>query len=533
MLATLVIGLREGLEASLIVGIIAAFLTRTNKSLRPMWFGVVAAIVLSIIVGVVLQLISSELPQAQQEGMESIIGLVAVAVVTGMIGWMNTHARNMRSELEASASLALRDGAAWGLAGMAFLAVLKEGFETSVFLLAAFQSSGSALAAGAGAVIGVGIAVGIGIGIYRGGVRLNLARFFRVTGFFLVVVAAGLVLTALRTAHEAGWILIGQQRTLDLSWLAPAGSLQAALITGVLGIPADPRLIEVLGWFAYLVPVLLYLLWPNAKRPKGAAVPRLQLTIAASLTVVAIVLAAAVALPGAYTSRPAQIVGTDAASTGTATLTPSGSRLLFSADLSGAPATRTLISASSGTASSYDGLSARHVSASTSSTLPGKPTTLSLDDLVTLGGGRLPIGFNASENPGPFTAAWQQRSASSIWFTGGTLLDASQKTSTTITLSGGGLTSTRVLTPATTATTAQSWTVASGYPAATIAGLNAAASATSELLLWKLYLPIALILAAIVLLAASFRGRRALHKRERASADALPVFARSPAHLPS
>src|ERR1700712_5166335 len=155
MLATLVIGLREGLEASLIVGIIAAFLRRTGKPLRPMWIGVGIAIALSITVGVILQLVSASLPQAQQEAMESVIGLVAVTAVTGMIGWMNVHARNMRAELEEHAASALKDGTAWALAGMAFLAVLKEGFETSVFLLAAFQSSTSVFGASTGAVAGV------------------------------------------------------------------------------------------------------------------------------------------------------------------------------------------------------------------------------------------------------------------------------------------------------------------------------------------------------------------------------------------
>ena len=206
MLATLVIGLREGLEASLIVGIIAAFLRRTGKPLRPMWIGVAIATALSIAVGVFLQLVSASLPQAQQEGMESIIGVVAVAAITAMIGWMNVHARNMRAELEEHAEHALRDGTAWALAGMAFLAVLKEGFETSVFLLAAFESSTSFLGASVGAVLGIAIAVAIGVGIFRGGVRLDLARFFRITGIFLVLVAAGLVLSSLRTAHEAGWI---------------------------------------------------------------------------------------------------------------------------------------------------------------------------------------------------------------------------------------------------------------------------------------------------------------------------------------
>jgi high-affinity iron transporter len=174
VLATLVIGLREGLEAALIVGIIAAFLRTNGKSLRAMWIGVGAAVALSICVGLALEIVSASLPQAQQEGLETIIGAVAVVFVTGMIVWMNRHARGMRSELEGSAEAALGRGGALALAAMAFLAVLKEGFETSVFLLATFQSSSSVPAAVGGAVIGIALAVALGIGIYKGGVKLNL-----------------------------------------------------------------------------------------------------------------------------------------------------------------------------------------------------------------------------------------------------------------------------------------------------------------------------------------------------------------------
>lgn len=279
MLATLVIGLREGLEAALIVGIIAAFLRRNGSSLKPMWVGVVAAVLLSIGVGVALDVISADLPDAQQETMEAIIGAVAIVFVTSMIIWMNTHARGMRQELEESATAALRNGTTWALAGMAFLAVLKEGFETSVFLLATFQSSTSvAFAAPAGAVIGILVAVAIGIGIYHGGVKLNLGRFFKVTGVFLIFVAAGLVMSALRAAHEAGWFNIGQGRTVDLSWLAPTGSIQAALFTGVLGIRPDPRVIEVACWALYLILMLGYYFWPTvlrlfASRRQTAAAP--------------------------------------------------------------------------------------------------------------------------------------------------------------------------------------------------------------------------------------------------------------------
>jgi high-affinity iron transporter len=495
MLATLVIGLREGLEASLIVGIIAAFLRRTGKPLKPMWFGVGVAVALSIAVGLLLEFVSAELPQAQQEGMESVIGLIAVAVVTGMIAWMNTHARNMKAELEAHAASAVKDGTAWALVVMAFLAVLKEGFETSVFLLAAFQSSTSALAAGAGAVIGIAISVGIGIGIFRGGVTLNLGRFFRITGLFLVFVAAGLVLSSLRTAHEAGWILIGQQRTVDLTWLAPAGSVQAALLTGVLGIPADPRLIEVLGWAIYLVATLTYLLWPAKKRPTGTAVTRLRFTLAGAFALVAVVLAVAVPLPGAYSPAPAQLAGG-----GTAKLTTSGSRLSLASSHG-----TTAYDSSATKTTSHDDVAANVydvVSTPTTTT-----STLTLTKLVELSGGRLPIGFSAAQNPGPFTASTVSHSTTTIWTASGVLLDASKATTNILTLTDGGLVSSRTISLTGAQGTDANWRVVSSYPTSVAAGIAARNASRSELLLWKLWLPLALLIAATVLLIYALRGR--------------------------
>ncbi len=510
MLATLVIGLREGLEASLIVGIIAAFLRRTGKPLRPMWIGVGIAVALSIAVGIVLQLISADLPQAQQEGMESIIGLVAVGVVTGMIGWMNTHARSMKADLEAHAANALRDGTAWALVAMAFLAVLKEGFETSVFLLAAFQSSGNALTAGFGAVIGVGIAVIIGVGIFRGGVRLNLARFFRITGIFLVFVAAGLVLSSLRTAHEAGWILVGQQTTLSLSWLAPNGSVQAALLTGVLGIPADPRLIEVLGWAAYLVPTLAYLLWPASKRPSASGLPRVRFGIAAGLAAAGLVLATAVVLPVAPVSTTAPLVGASGATVGHATLSHDGGDYTLTSVVGGATTHHTFAAnastATTGSAASAAGSTQLCQSTTTNSTAT-RPTTLTLTDLVALSGGRLPIGVNASANPGPYAAAWHSTTKTSASFSGNTLLDAASRSTTVVTISGGGLASPRTLS---VDATTPSWTVAANYPAAVAAKTAAVASSRAELLLWKLWLPLALWLAALIVCGYAVRSRLAV-----------------------
>jgi high-affinity iron transporter len=269
MLPTFVIGLREGLEASLIVGIVAGFLGRQGRrdALRQVWIGVASAVLICVAVGVALQMISAELPQAEQEGLETVIGILAVGMVTYMIVWMRRHARGLKDELEGAASHALARGSAVALVAMAFLAVLREGFETAVFLLAAFQASTNAALAGTGALLGILLAVLLGYGIYRGGVRINLARFFRATGVVLVVVAAGLVMTAFHTAHEAGWVNVGQRRVADLSWLVLPGTPVSALFTGMLGIQPYPVLIEVVAWLCYLVPLLAYLLWPTGRRP--------------------------------------------------------------------------------------------------------------------------------------------------------------------------------------------------------------------------------------------------------------------------
>jgi high-affinity iron transporter len=161
---------------------------------------------------------------------------------------------------------------------MAFFAVLREGMETSVFLLAAFQAADNALAAGLGALLGVITAVVIGAGLYRGGIRINLARFFRITSAVLVVVAAGLLATAAHTAHEAAWLNNFQGQALDLSWLVVPGTVTSSLLTGMLGLQALPTYAEAGAWLIYAVPMLVYVLWPQGRGRRSRAVAR-NLTI--------------------------------------------------------------------------------------------------------------------------------------------------------------------------------------------------------------------------------------------------------------
>src|SRR5207249_5823357 len=164
----------------------------------------------------------------------------------------------------------LASGSQWALAAMGFLAVLREGFESSVFLTALLNNGSDQTAGLIGAVLGLIIAIAIGYGIYRGGVKLNLTKFFRFTGAVLIVVAAGLVMTALHTGHEAGWVNVGQVEAFDLSALVRPGSVQASLVTGVLGIQPKPVLIEIVGWLAYLVPMASYLFAPTSARVAGS-----------------------------------------------------------------------------------------------------------------------------------------------------------------------------------------------------------------------------------------------------------------------
>jgi high-affinity iron transporter len=272
---TFIIGLREGLEAALIVGIIAAFLVAEGKrdSIRWVATGVAVAVALCLAVAVALQIVSRDLPQRAQETMEAAIALFAVAMVTSMIVWMRSHARTLKRSLEQEARGALAAGSVMALAVMSFLAVLREGLETSVFLLAVFQQSENAMAAGIGALLGIAVAVAIGYGIYRGGIRLDLGKFFRITGVVLVFVAAGLCASAVHAAHEAGLITILQSQAVDLTWMVRPGTPLAALFTGMLGLQPQPTIAEVLIYFAYLVPMLFYVLWPSG-RPATAPPPR-------------------------------------------------------------------------------------------------------------------------------------------------------------------------------------------------------------------------------------------------------------------
>lgn len=263
MLIALLIMLREGIEAALIVGIVAGFLKQSGHSeLMPkVWLGVFLAAAMCLGIGYGIHSVTGEIPQKEQELVVGVIGLVAVAMLTYMILWMKKAARSMKQQLQDSVQAALNRGSGqgWALVGMAFLAVAREGLESVFFLLAVFKQSPT-WQMPAGAVAGVLAAAVIGALIYQGGMRLNLAKFFRWTGAFLIIVAAGLLAGSLRALHEAGIWNALQDIVFDSSKYLHEDSPLGVLLGGFFGYTDHPTQGEALVWLLYLIPVMTWFL---------------------------------------------------------------------------------------------------------------------------------------------------------------------------------------------------------------------------------------------------------------------------------
>jgi len=260
MLVPFLIMLREGMEAALIVGIVASYLRQTGRArwLGAVWAGAGLAASLCLALGLAFNRASAEFPQREQELFEAVVGLIAVVILTFMVFWMRRAARSIGAELRRSVDVALapRRGSGMALVGMVFLAVGREGLESVFFLLATFQQDVGA-AVPIGALLGLAVAALIGYGIYRGGVRLNLRSFFTWTGILIVFVAAGLLAGALRALHEAGLWNGLQAIAFDLSAVLPADSVPGTVLAGLLGYSDTPTAGEVIVYLAYLVPTLL------------------------------------------------------------------------------------------------------------------------------------------------------------------------------------------------------------------------------------------------------------------------------------
>lgn len=265
---------REGLEAALIVSLIAGYLQRTNRGqwLSSVWIGVVLACLLCLGLGWWINETSGEFPQKQQELFEGLVAAIAVVVLTWMVFWMRKAAHSLKGQLQDAVDKALDSGSGsgWMLVLMVFFAVAREGLESVFFLLAAFQQD-VGLAAPLGALSGLLAAVLVGIAIYWGGVRLPLAQFFRWTALFILLVAAGLAAGAIRAFHEAGLWNHFQDIAFDWSGVLSTHSLLGTFLEGILGYQESPSVSEVGVYLLYLIPTLvLFLIQPRARTAQSA-----------------------------------------------------------------------------------------------------------------------------------------------------------------------------------------------------------------------------------------------------------------------
>jgi high-affinity iron transporter len=270
----LLTGLREGVEAALIVSIILAYLAQTSngRHFGKIWTGTASAVGLSLAVGIGLYLTVGGLEQPYEQLFEASAMVLAAGVLTWMLFWMRRQARRVKGELQAAVDRALSSGSAWGLGVLAFTAVIREGVETSLFLFgqvsAASVNPTGGLSVIAGAATGLGIAVALGGLIYAGSRRINYGTFFKVTGLGLIFIAAGLLSHAVHELVEIGAITIGTQTAFDISSILTHETGVGEFLRALFGYTSAPEVVTLLAYLAYLVPVLWFYL-----RPVPAAAP--------------------------------------------------------------------------------------------------------------------------------------------------------------------------------------------------------------------------------------------------------------------
>ncbi|GGL35967.1 FTR1 family protein [Phycicoccus endophyticus] len=282
-LANFLIALREGVEAALVVGIIAAYLIKSGhrEALTKMWVGVAVAAALPLALGAVLTWGPKTLTFQAQEVIGGVLSLLAAGLVTWMIFWMASHARHIKGELEGQLSTSLdKDTTGRGVVWIAVLAVGREGLETALFIWATVRSAVQAETAltVVGVVSGLAVAVVIGYVVYRGAVRVNLRRFFVVTGALLVLVAAGIVAYGVGDLQEAGVLPGIMQHAWDLSGYLPAQTSPVhwvyVLAQAMFQANLQPTVLQVIAWWLYLVPTLVFFARQSRQSRPAAATPK-------------------------------------------------------------------------------------------------------------------------------------------------------------------------------------------------------------------------------------------------------------------
>jgi high-affinity iron transporter len=272
VLANYLIGLREGIEASLIVGILVAYVVKIGRKdvLRKLWLGVGIAVLVPLGVGALLTWGPYGLNFQAQEIIGGSLSLVAVGFVTWMIFWMGKTARSMKSTLHTRLDAALL-GAGWGVVVLAMVSVGREGLETALFVWATVASVSGSWEPAVGALLGILTAAVIGVLLYRGFVKIDLGKFFSWTGAFLILVAGGVFAYAIGDLQEAGVLPGAGTHAYDISSIIPSSSWYGTVLQGIVNFNPSPNWLQAAGWLGYIVIVaFFYVRQHGAISPGGA-----------------------------------------------------------------------------------------------------------------------------------------------------------------------------------------------------------------------------------------------------------------------
>lgn len=267
--ASFLIALREGFEAALIVAIVLAFVKRGPRPemARSVWAGTGAALAVAVTAGIVLHLTIDGLNGVARSRTFAGICIAAAALLTWMIFWMKKNSRHLKSELEGKAGAAMAESSAFGLAMVAFLAVVREGLETALFLISASTTeNGSATIVGI--AVGLTVALALGVVIYQGAHRFNMKRFFQVTGALIILFAAGLVSKAILFLQ--GNTVVVVYNVTGVRWLTGQSEV-GKFLTGIFGWDPAPSVLQFLGYLAFLIPAMVFFFWNRPARAKAAA----------------------------------------------------------------------------------------------------------------------------------------------------------------------------------------------------------------------------------------------------------------------
>lgn len=261
------IGVREGLETGIVVMILVAFLVKSGRrdALKWVWAGVGAAVAMVAAIFVGIHFGTSTVTGVAAELISGLASLVAVAIVTAMVLWMRTAASSISGHLRAGMDRALAVGPL-AVASMAFFAVGREGVETALLLVGYAENAAGSMWPLVGLLLGIVIAAALTVLLYQGAVRIDFARFFRWTGAFLVVVAAGILAYGVRALQIAGWLPGGSTLAFDVSATFDTSSWYGTVTQGIFNFRPDPTVLQVIVWVAYIVIVLPLFLRPVAPK---------------------------------------------------------------------------------------------------------------------------------------------------------------------------------------------------------------------------------------------------------------------------